>query len=356
MKLNYPIKYAAMPVEYPEEYYDVSFFGCDEPYKKLYIVSKCYQISKKEHNLQNGTTKMEYEVVFPYQQVDKMFQFERREPTYGIKRCNNSVILEGAFDCYEDALKEAERLNQKKLIECFQEVNYDSQKEKRTRQLREIALKEYKKYEKLIEENTNDLLLEKEIKEQSFIRINKKKDKVEIWDMSIYEYFLLSNDWEYVYHVSKEEYQKMKEQIKKLETLDQKYFNPVMSNELKCLAIFNPQKRNMPFFNYDFPLEKGGFCRKGNYLTEESMEYDETLPSIPQKSDYDLLESGVIIYTLESYQDILQAYLPVYYQRPGIIIDGKPMQYLLPWKYESVNIKTKEEIKQKCKKKTYISE
>ena len=364
MKLNYTVKYAAMPLRHPRDYkivpqyaYEDSLFGNTNPYLNIYIVSKCYLLETYEKHFPNGAKRRKHKVVFPYLQAGDLLTFLRIEPTF----CDfdgsleNGIEVDEVFDCYEDALKEANRQNKKTLGNCFQEVWYRPEKEDKIKQLRKEALRECKKYETIIAENTQDLKIPNEVKEQTFIIIKNNKAKLENQSLyASYDFRLLQGDAVYVYHVSKEEYRKMKEQIKMTNTLEQKYFNPILSDDLSCLAIYQPQTKIMPFYNYANPLEKGGFYRENvDWTRNPYMNYDETLSSTPSYDDFNLLEQGKIIYTMETYEDLLQAYLPFYHGICGIKVDGKPMQKSLPWNNENIEVITEEKVKQKCIGKIY---
>ena len=62
-KLNYPIKYAVMPIHPVGDY--------DGEKTLAYVPAKCYLIKKTEEFFQNGTSKLSYEVVFTWNHAEK---------------------------------------------------------------------------------------------------------------------------------------------------------------------------------------------------------------------------------------------------------------------------------------------
>lgn len=108
MKINYPVKYTAMPI--------IEQVGWNNGLNELernydvvcYIVSKCYLLSDLTRYKEDGQSVREYEVVFPYQLGDYN-NWKRTIPLFNLYSGNsiNSNRVNFVFDSYEEALKYA---------------------------------------------------------------------------------------------------------------------------------------------------------------------------------------------------------------------------------------------------------
>ncbi len=165
-KLKYPIKYAILPIEGKTNWYsDIS--GEQEYGTIANIVSKCYVIDEIKTFLSNGTSKIKYEVVFPYVKKGKedYEEFQKIVPEYNFySQCTNSIIVTQLFNSFEEALAIADQANKKimdyeiaflSLDENFQE-KLKSIKEKHQR-----TLDKYKKIERTIKEKTDGIEITK---------------------------------------------------------------------------------------------------------------------------------------------------------------------------------------------------
>ena len=114
MKINYPIKYTAMPI-IEQVGWIHGLHDLEREYGVVcYIVSKCYLITTLEKYKENGSIKHEYEIVFPYQ-IGDYGKWQRKIPNYHLIQdyCVNSNKVNEVFDSYEEALKYVESKNDK---------------------------------------------------------------------------------------------------------------------------------------------------------------------------------------------------------------------------------------------------
>ncbi len=170
-ELKYPIKYAVMPIEeqigwYPglnelEREYDVV----------VNIVSKCYVIREEKEYLQDGTFKIKYEVVFPFQKKDKIYigGFEPVIPEYNFySQCTNSIFVNQLFNSFDEAQVVADQANEEILHHTIGILPYNEDFQKNlkvTKEKHQETLDRYKKIEETIEQKTCDMKI---IKTYSF--------------------------------------------------------------------------------------------------------------------------------------------------------------------------------------------
>ena len=109
VRKKYPIKYALMPVR---ERVD----GHGKKYEiALYIVSKCYVISKIRDYIGDRDSKCSYEVVFSFS-IDDNDGISLVLPQYSEKSiCVNSIVVDGLFEDFDEALSVAKKKNQEIL-------------------------------------------------------------------------------------------------------------------------------------------------------------------------------------------------------------------------------------------------
>lgn len=91
-KLKYPSVYAPMPINQIIGYDSLGY-----PIKQCYayLAAPAYLISERKIYKGNGTSDIEYEVVFPHQIKDtNQFELEKVEPSYTLRgHCTNSIIV-----------------------------------------------------------------------------------------------------------------------------------------------------------------------------------------------------------------------------------------------------------------------
>ena len=104
MKVNYPIKYCAMPIMEQVGWIN-GVYGLERKDDIVcYIVSKCYLISDLTKYTESGNTIKQYEVVFPYKK-DNFDRWQRIIPSYNLYgNCMNANKVDVIFDSYEKAL------------------------------------------------------------------------------------------------------------------------------------------------------------------------------------------------------------------------------------------------------------
>lgn len=232
MKFNYPIKYAAMPV-IEQVGLNHGMHDLERNYDVVcYIVSKCYLLSDKTKYKENGKTDKEYEVVFPYQEVE--YNWQRVTPKFGgfNFHCINSNFVEKVFENYNEALN---FVNEKNQELCDKTLRYlPCSKDIKAKKVEEFnnKLSMYKLLEQQILINTSDLE-QSNIKELNNLII-RKNGKNKILLNNLYEYlnFSLSSNF-IVYSISLEEYNNVLAVIKYYQddSLQLTNSNPILYHE-----------------------------------------------------------------------------------------------------------------------------
>lgn len=167
MENKYPIKYAVLELKIDG---DSSY-----NYEKVtvgYIVSKCYLIGQNLKFFSDGTSKVLFEVVFPYNDIlrfktnpSEIYKMEGTVPIiHKHDICANSKIVLDLFDTYDEAHAVANEMNNSYMngedIWAFEFGCSDNEK-------RQKALKKFRagliicsEYEKAIEDRTSDLIVD----------------------------------------------------------------------------------------------------------------------------------------------------------------------------------------------------
>lgn len=131
---------------------------------------------------------------------------------------------------------------------------------------------------------------EYKIKEQAIIVIKKGKSK--IINKSLYQYIKFISNYSFtVFNVKEEEYKKLKQQVKKKEQLDKKYSN--------CLLINDKSKIDIVNYNDDYNIYYVLINDYGNL----------NIYPFPDQSNNITINENIIIYTLETYEDIVSSYM-----------------------------------------------
>lgn len=299
MKYNYPIKYAVMPI-YEQRGWTTGLNEL-EPQSKIvaYIISKCYLFQEIKTYSRYNSYKTTYKVCFLYQ---KSYRggWERINPNL----CDLTVI-EKTFDSYEEANKEKEKLNQEILNNKIINLPYDNNFLENKMYLTEEHLEtlhEYQLLENQITEKTKDLTLENKEKEQTIIIIDKKN---RISRVTLYEYIEYKFDENFlVYNVTEEEYEELKKQITENIDINSKYNkNLLLANYKSPETILINNYKNNHLSGLSLNFSNSGLCMKYNEnLTSVNLESELTNHTIPT----------TIIYTTETYEDIIKSYIPDY--------------------------------------------
>lgn len=167
-KLNYPVKYAVLELK--------TKGGFEQDYKDMtvgFIASKCYVIGQNVRYYQDGTSKLSYQVVFPYNdihnykwRVARNYQFDEKEisPSFGYYGdCMNANIVLNVFDTYDEAsvVADSENENKKRKIGTHLSLLEADWKEKYDEQVKvfEENLALCKRYEQIIVAQTANMLV-----------------------------------------------------------------------------------------------------------------------------------------------------------------------------------------------------
>ena len=173
---NYPIKYAIVPILEP-------IVGV-----AAYIVTKCYVVSEIKRFKKDGTSEMSYEVVLPYQEnkCDNRGNLERQYPNYNYyHQCTNYIVLPQLYDDHKIALEIATKMNKEILDTEIYLLLHDEKFEKRVKTIQahhQFTVAQYKKMEKIFEENTRDM----KVKTDTTLESNKVFEKTGVQTNSFY--------------------------------------------------------------------------------------------------------------------------------------------------------------------------
>lgn len=208
MKVNYPIKYCAMPIMEQVGWIN-GVYGLErEDDIVCYIVAKCYLISDLTKYTESGNTIKQYEVVFPYKK-DNFDRWQRIIPSYNLYgNCMNANKVDVIFDSYEKALNFVMIKNNEICKESCNMPYTEDYLEKIEAKKNEFndKLSKYKLLEQQILINTKDMQNEKiEKLFNEFIEI--EKNHVRIVSYNIYNAIELSHEDKFiVYSISLEQY------------------------------------------------------------------------------------------------------------------------------------------------------
>lgn len=280
MKNNYPIKYSVIGI------YDEINRNTNEPEQITYIASKCYVVEENIIHNENGTKKKTYGVYFPFVLSNASFSFVR---TIGHEK------VDDVYDSFEEALEVAKSKNDEFILDKIAFLPFDEHFETNYEKITKKAnmyIEKYKKLEKIIEENTDDMIVGLEPKEQSIVYVTDKVEKVV--DLSLYKILELCNDCNLVvYSLSDDEYTALKEDIN--EDLSLKEYNK------KCLIQYDPNIKLFKINNYD-DKENSSFILDENLRPKREIT-DEMI------QEYFNNKPDAIIYTTETYEDVISSYI-----------------------------------------------
>ena len=280
MKNNYPIKYSVIGI------YDEINRNTNEPEYITYIASKCYVIEENIIYNQNGTKKKTYEVSFPFALSNASFSFVR---TIGDEK------VDDVYDSFEEALEVAKSKNDEFILDKIAFLPFDEHFETNYEKITKKAnmyIEKYKKLEKIIEENTDDMIVGLEPKKQSIVYVTDKVEKVV--DLSLYKILELCFDYNLVvYSLSDDEYTDLKEDIN--EDLSLKEYNK------KCLIQYNPNIKLFKINNYN---DKGN----SSFILDENLRPKREITD-EMIQEYFNNKPDAIIYTTETYEDVISSYI-----------------------------------------------
>lgn len=299
MKINYPIKYAAMPI-IEQVGWTSGLHELERKYDVVcYIVSKCHLISDSTKYKEDGRSVKQYEVVFPYQQGE-FDRWKRVTPTYNLIHgyCTNGNKVDTIFDSYEDALSfvtaKNEELCKKSYIYLPYSENYASKIQAKKDEFNE-KLSEYKLLEEQILLHTKDMELGTNKELTNVIKIANNNGR--ILSSNIYEILnLFDKDKFVVYSISQEQYNQLATLIDE-EKVD----------EIK--SIIGPEQGLIIHKTKDdfikLAIEEG--CG-AYYIQNNGVNYDISLDKVNIQSFENIDEDTLIFYTTETIKDLLISY------------------------------------------------
>lgn len=304
MKNNYPIGYALMPIK-EQVGWNIGLNELERDYDIVgYIVSKCYQITDNINYKRNGKQEQIYKVVFIFQQ-DSDGNYVRVEPSYNLVhgKCTNDTEVTQVFKTYQEAVEEAKIQNEKILRKKITLAPYNNNYNEVISTIKnehDRKLQQYHALEQEFEKKSSDLVVDKKFKEQRVIVVTDGEIKEK--DFSLYDLIRLFSTEEFkAFHVNLDEYKQIKELINKKGELPKGLNNRILLESTK-------NSRIITINDYNSESEIGSF-----YLQDEGMFYDEKL-LVPQKNnDDDNNYNYMKVYTLETYEDIINSYIPYFY-------------------------------------------
>lgn len=294
MKINYPIKYAAMPIIEQVGW----SYGLHELERKddvvCYIVSKCYLISDLTKYTEDGQIVKQYEVVFPYQPVE-FSRWKKVTPSYNLVHgyCTNGNKVDEIFDTYEDALSFVTAKNEecvKNHIYLPYSENYAVKKDEFNEKLAE-----YKLLEKQILLHTEDMEIGKSKELTNVIKIANNSGRV--LSCSIYEILnLFDRDKFVAYSISTEQYTNLIKLISEGKIED---IRSIIGSHQGLLL----HKEKDDFIKLAVEEGCGAY-----YIQNNSVNYDVNLDKVTIKSFENIDEDTLIFYTTETIDDLLNSY------------------------------------------------
>lgn len=296
MKLNYPIKYALMPIV-EKTGYQAGVFGMEDTYDIVcYIVSKCYVLSDKVKYEKDGSKKEEYEVVFPYQR-NNYSEFKYTEPSFNLlnNQCVNSNVVNKIFQTYEDALVNANEENDKLLSKSLSFIRYTEDinevLQEKKKEFKEKLLK-YKLLQKQILENTKKLDDSNTKKLDNLIFYSDEDFKFQ--NFNLYDFIKLFDSEKFiVYSVSREEYKKIRSSVNNGEKIDinEITLKPLLVNKDDNVEIISDKEKGKYYINTDYnTLEYCDISDENNNVTIDNCKNSDYIVLTTEKAE-DVLES-----------------------------------------------------------------
>jgi len=298
MKINYPIKYAAMPI-IEQVGWSHGLHELEREYDVVcYIVSKCYLISDLTKYTEDGRNVKQFEVVFPYQ-PGEFSRWKRVVPTYnacGYPIDSNKVDV--IFDSYEEALKYATEKNEKLCekswiyLRCTKDIMEKIQEKKDEFNTK---LDEYKLLEQQILLHTKDMEIGSNKRLSNVIKII--NDSGRVLSANIYEILNLFDREKFVvYSVSPEQYASLIKLISEEKIEDIKSLIGAHQG-----LLLHKQKDDY----IKLAIEEG--CG-AYYLKDNRINHDVNLDKVNIKSFENLDDDTIIFYTTETIDDMLNSY------------------------------------------------
>ena len=284
MKNNYPIKYAVVPM-IEQIGWTAGIHDLEREYGIVYfIVTKCFLTDETKKYCQNGSTETKYHVVCPFEHKEYDL-WKKCEPSYNLidGHCTNSIVTSSIFDNYEEATQYKKEKNKKILEKKLAYLPYNEDyKQRRSDIIEEFysAAEYYDKLEKMIEKKTPELRVNHDAKDQT-VFVSQNGSLKHYADSLYYIMKLYDNKDFIVYSVNDA-------QFKGLKAGD---FGNV--NSCFPLIIYDSKAKVMRLMN---PGNPDKFINDG--VIREN--YFGTL----RRPDSNCIR----LYTLETYQDIIDSY------------------------------------------------
>ena len=299
MKINYPIKYAAMPI-IEQVGWSPGLHELERKYEVVcYMVSKCHLINESTTYKENGRCIKEYEVVFPYQQCE-FNRWQRVTPSYNLIHgyCTNANKVNEIFETYEEALDFVAIKNEELCEKTYIYLPYSENLEEMIQTKKDEfnkKLTEYKALEKVILHYTQDMSIGNGKELTNVIKLQNNNGRV--LSCSIYEILnLFDRDKFVAYSVSREQYANLIQLISEEKIKD----------KVSLIGIRNGlllHKEQDDFIKLAIEEDCGAY-----YIKNNNVNYDANLDKFNTNSFDNIDEDTLIFYTTETIDDLLNSY------------------------------------------------
>ena len=299
MKINYPVKYAAMPI-IEQVGWSHGMHELERKYDVVcYIVSKCYLISDLTRYTEDGRITREYEVVFPYQHAE-FNRWKRVIPAYNLIHgyCTNSNKIDAVFDSYEEALSFVSTKNKKLCDASWMYMPFSTDYAEKIRNKKDefaAKLAEYKVLEQQILLHTDDMKIGQSKQLDRVVRISNNSAKV--LSCNLYEMLEIFDSEKFVvYTISKKQYEDLTNLINQEKKDDIKSF----TDSSQGLLI---HKAKDDFIKLAIEEGCGAY-----YIQNNSIKYDVELDKVTQADFKNIDKDTLAFYTTETIDDLLNSY------------------------------------------------
>lgn len=299
MKINYPIKYTAMPV-IESNGYNIGLNELEEKYAVVcYIVSKCYLLKDVTRYKENGESIKEYEVVFPYQ-YGLLRGSERTIPKFNYSGdCVNSNLVDFVFDSYEEALQYATLKNEEICTETWVNLPYSEnfgEKVQEKKNAFAARLAKYKMLEQQMLMYTEDLDTSKRKKLDNVITV--ENNNIKILACDLYEFIRVCNYIKFViYTITPAQHEELIKYIRGESVAD---FESIVKNAV-ALLVHDSNNSVMKIVN---PNVAGLY-----YLDEYGLlQYSDKMKKVTFNRMKKIEANSVVLYTTETLADLMDSY------------------------------------------------
>lgn len=299
MKVNYPIKWAAMPIMEQVGW----VHGLNELEMEYgvvcYIVSKCYLISETTTYAESGASTKEYEVVFPYQ-PGGYDRWQRVLPSYNLinKSCVNGIKVDSVFETFDEAKAFVDAKNTELCKNSYLYLPYSEDYAERIQAKKDEfneKISKYKKLEKQISFFTQCMEVGKNTISWDVIKFSNNQGSVSSY--SIFELLsLLDRNKFVVYSVTPEQYIDL---IKLFEGGKPFDIHSLLGNYKGLLTHTSVD---------DFIKLAIGTSCGAYYIQNDKIKYDASLDKVSPESFDDIDDDTMIFFTVETIADLLNSY------------------------------------------------